>query len=250
MTMLYLSQISEELILWSTSEFNYIELPEMFTSTSSIMPQKKNASVPELIRAKAATVFGDLMTSLTIVKALPLSYNLDLQELTHYLWHGFENTYSSVNMMTGCIEGIRVDKNRMKEMCVNSFITATDLADFLVSNTQLPFRTAHRLVSNITLALLKMGKIKLMDLNEDLFNEICLETINKKLDNIDFNELRKAIDPMESVQSRNIIGGPSPDTILVTIENKEIKLEKTSVKIKQLLENTKQATEKLSTHSF
>jgi len=71
--------------------------------------------------------------------------------LTQYLWHGFEITYSSVNMLTGCIEGISVDKNRMKEMCVDSFITATDLADFLVSQTQLPFRTTHRLVSYLVL---------------------------------------------------------------------------------------------------
>ena len=95
-----------------------------------------------------------------------------------------------------------------------------------------------------------MGETKLSDLNEDLFNKISLETINKKLDNIDFNELLKAIDPMESVKSRNIIGGPSPDTILVAIENKETKLEKISVKITEFLETIKQVTDKLSTHSF
>ncbi len=249
MIMLYLSQISEELILWSTSEFNYLELPDMFTSTSSIMPQKKNASVPELIRAKAATVFGDLMTSLTMIKALPLSYNLDLQELTKYLWHGFEITYSSVNMLTGCIEGISVDKNRMKEMCINSFVTATDLADFLVSHTQLPFRTTHRLVSNIVLALLEMGRKKLTDLDKDLFDKICLETINNKLD-IDFNKLIQAIDPMESVKSRKIIGGPSPDTVRSTIMNKEKELEKLTNKIASLIDFLEQAKEKLATFSY
>jgi len=249
MIMLYLSQISEELILWSTSEFNYLELPDMFTSTSSIMPQKKNASVPELIRAKAATVFGDLMTSLTMIKALPLSYNLDLQELTKYLWHGFEITYSSVNMLTGCIEGISVDKNRMKEMCINSFVTATDLADFLVSHTQLPFRTTHRLVSNIVLALLEMGRKKLTDLDKDLFDKICLETINNKLD-IDFNKLIQAIDPMESVKSRKIIGGPSPDTVRSTIMNKEKELEKLTNKIASLIAFLEQAKEKLATFSY
>jgi argininosuccinate lyase len=243
--MLYLSQISEELILWSTSEFNYLELPDMFTSTSSIMPQKKNASIPELIRAKAATVFGDLMISLTIIKALPLSYNLDLQELTQYLWHGFETTYSSVNMLTGCMEGISVDKNRMKEACVNSFITATDLADFLVSNTQLPFRTTHRLVSNIVLALLEMERKKLTDLDKDLFDKICLETINTKLD-IDFNKLIQAIDPTESVKSRKIVGGPSPDTIRSTITNKEKELEKVANKITSLIDFIYQAKDKLA----
>lgn len=249
MVMLYLSQISEELILWSTTEFSYLELPDMFTSTSSIMPQKKNASVPELIRAKAATVFGDLMTSLTMIKALPLSYNLDLQELTKNLWHGFEITYSSVNMLTGCIEGISVDKNRMKEMCVNSFVTATDLADFLVSHTQLPFRTTHRLVSNIVLALLEMGRKKLTDLDKDLFDKICLETINNKID-IDFNKLIQAIDPMESVKSRKIIGGPSPDTVRSTIMNKEKELEKLTNKIASLIAFLEQAKEKLAIFSY
>jgi len=249
MIMLYLSQISEELILWSTSEFSYLELPDMFTSTSSIMPQKKNASVPELMRAKSATVFGDLMTSLAMIKALPLSYNLDLQELTKYLWHGFEITYSSVNMLTGCIEGINVDKNRMKEMCVNSFITATDLADFLVSHTQLPFRTTHRLVSNIVLALLEMGRKKLTDLDKDLFDKICLETINNKLD-IDFNKLIQAIDPIESVKSRKIVGGPSPDTVRSTIMNKEKELEKLTNQISSLRGFLEQAKEKLASFSY
>lgn len=248
MIMLYLSQISEELILWSTSEFNYLELPDMFTSTSSIMPQKKNASVPELIRAKAATVFGDLMTCLSMIKALPLSYNLDLQELTQYLWHGFEITYSSVNMLTGCIEGISVDKNRMKEMCVDSFITATDLADFLVSHTQLPFRTTHRLVSNIVLALLEMGRKKLTDLDKDFFDKICLETINNKLD-VDFSKLLQAIDPIESVKSRKIVGGPSPDTVCSTIMNKEKELEKLTNQISSLRDFLEQAKEKLASFS-
>jgi argininosuccinate lyase len=249
MIMLYLSQISEELILWSTSEFNYLELPDMYTSTSSIMPQKKNASVPELIRAKAATVFGDLMTCLSMIKALPLSYNLDLQELTQYLWHGFEITYSSVNMLTGCIEGISVDKSRMQEMCTNSFITATDLADFLVSQTQLPFRTTHRLVSNIVLALLEMGRKKLTDLDKDFFDKICLETINNKLD-VDFSKLMLAIDPIESVKSRKIVGGPSSDTVRSTIMNKEKELEKLASQISSLRDFLEQAKEKLASFSY
>ncbi|MFX1519645.1 MAG: argininosuccinate lyase [Promethearchaeota archaeon] len=248
MIMLYLCQISEELILWSTTEFNFIELPDIYTSTSSIMPQKKNASVPELIRAKTAAVSGDLMTCLSTIKALPLSYNLDLQELTKYLWHGFETTYSSLNILSGCIEGIKVNKKRMKEMCINSFITATDLADFLVSHTQLPFRTTHRLVSNIVLALLKMGRTKLTDLDKDLFDKICLETLDQKL-NVDFTKLHKAIDPMESIKSRNIIGGPSPETVRVTIANKEKELKKCVDKISTFIDSIEQAKEKLSSYS-
>jgi len=183
-----------------------------------------------------------------MIKALPLSYNLDLQELTQYLWHGFETTYSSVNMLTGCIEGISVDKNRMKEMCVNSFITATDLTDFLVSHTQLPFRTTHRLVSNIVLALLEMGRTKLIDLDKDVFDKICLETINNKLD-IDFSKLIQAIDPMESVKSRKIIGGPSPDIVRSAIMNKEQELEKLTERISSLIDFLEQAKEKLATFS-
>jgi argininosuccinate lyase len=246
--MLYLSQISEELILWSTTEFNFIELPDMYTSTSSIMPQKKNASVPELIRAKATTVFGDLMTCLSMMKALPLSYNLDLQELTQYLWHGFEITHSSLNMLSGCIKDIKVNIKRMKEMCINSFITATDLADFLVSQTQLPFRTTHRLVSNIVLALLKIGKTKLTDLDKDLFNKICLETIDKKLD-VDFDDLLQTIDPMVSVKSRNIIGGPAPETVQSNIDTKEKELENLSHNLSKFIKSLESAKKNLSSFS-
>lgn len=247
MIMLYLSQISEELILWSTTEFNFIELPDIYTSTSSIMPQKKNASVTELIRAKTASVFGDLMTCLSTIKALPLSYNLDLQELTPHLWRGFKTTYDSLNMLSGCIEGITVNKSRMKEMCVNSFITATDLADFLVSQTQLPFRTTHRLVSNIVLALLKMGRKRLTDLDKDLFDKICLETLDQKLD-VDFTKLVKAIDPLESVKSRKTIGGPSPDTVRATIADKEKVLEKISVTVSTLVDSIEQVKENLASY--
>ncbi len=248
MIMLYLSKISEELILWSTTEFNFIELPAMYTSTSSIMPQKKNASVPELIRAKSATVFGDLVACFSAIKALPLSYNLDLQELTQYLWHGFQTTYTSLNMLSGCFEDIKVNKKRMKEMCINSFITATDLADFLVSQTQLPFRITHRLVSNIVLALLEMGRKKLTDLDKDLFDKICLETINNKLD-IDFSKLMQAIDPYESVKSRRIVGGPSPDIVHSIIMDKEKELENLINKITSLIDFLDQAKEKLASFS-
>jgi len=140
--MVHLSRLSEEFILWSSSEFGFIELPDSFTTGSSIMPQKKNPDVPELIRGKTGRVFGDLVSLLTMMKSLPLSYNRDMQEDKTAL-------FNTVDILTECIEiylkmlpKLKINQEAMQQATSRGFLNATDMADYLVAGG-MPFRQAH-----------------------------------------------------------------------------------------------------------
>ncbi len=141
-----LSRLADELVLWSTSEFGFVELSDTYASTSSIMPQKKNPDVLELVRGRSGTVIGHMVAAFTIVKGLPYSYNSDLQEVTPQLLRSFEITKSSVRIMTGAIQTITVKKDEMARKSTIGFTTATEIADTIVRATGLPFRTAHGIV--------------------------------------------------------------------------------------------------------
>jgi argininosuccinate lyase len=140
--MVHLSRMSEELILWSSSEFGFIELPDSFATGSSIMPQKKNPDVPELVRGRTGRVFGDLVSLLTMMKSLPLSYNRDMQEDKPVL-------FGTVDILKQCIEiyikmlpKLKINTEAMNTAATRGFLNATDMADYLVS-TGIPFRQAH-----------------------------------------------------------------------------------------------------------
>jgi argininosuccinate lyase len=143
--MVHLSRMSEELILWSSSEFGFIELPDSFATGSSIMPQKKNPDVPELVRGKTGRVFGDLISLLTMMKALPLSYNRDMQEDKTAL-------FQTIDILTQCIEiyikmlpKLKTNTEAMERATATGFLNATDMADYLVADG-MPFREAHSCV--------------------------------------------------------------------------------------------------------
>ncbi|MFN4196875.1 MAG: argininosuccinate lyase [Caldimicrobium sp.] len=155
--MLDLSKLSEELILWMTPEFSFIDLPEQFCSGSSIMPQKKNPDAAELIRGKCARVLGNLVQILTLVKNLPLSYNRDLQEDKPPLLEALKNTKASLKMATLLIESLKVKKDRMEAMLKEGFLLATELADYLVSKG-IPFRKAHHITGQIVRYAEERGK--------------------------------------------------------------------------------------------
>jgi argininosuccinate lyase len=140
--MVHLSRMSEELILWSSSEFGFIELPDSFATGSSIMPQKKNPDVPELVRGKTGRVFGDLISLLTVMKSLPLAYNRDMQEDKTAL-------FSTVDILSKCLEiyikmlpKLKINKEAMERATSTGFLNATDMADYLVSKG-MAFRQAH-----------------------------------------------------------------------------------------------------------
>ncbi|KAF0220923.1 MAG: argininosuccinate [Geobacteraceae bacterium] len=143
--MVHLSRFSEELILWSTSEFKFIELSDAFCTGSSIMPQKKNPDVPELVRGKSGRVFGNLMALLTVMKSLPLAYNKDMQEDKEPLFDTIDTIKGSLKIFADMVREMRVNAENMRTAAAKGFSTATDVADYLVRKG-MPFRDAHEVV--------------------------------------------------------------------------------------------------------
>ncbi|MEG6586938.1 argininosuccinate lyase [Dendrosporobacter sp. 1207_IL3150] len=180
--MMHLSRISEEIILWCSSEFSFIELDDAHCTGSSIMPQKKNPDVAELVRGKTGRVFGHLMAMLTVAKGLPLAYNKDLQEDKEGLFDTIDTVKFSLTVYASMIRAMRVNKDRMLSVVRNDFSNATDMADYLVKKG-LPFRQAHEVVGKSVRYCIEQDKW-LMDLSltefkqfSDLFEEDILEAI-------------------------------------------------------------------------
>ena len=144
----HLSRLAEELVLWSSQEFGFVELPDRYCTGSSMMPQKKNPDVPELVRGKAGRVFGHLQALLTIMKGLPLAYNRDLQEDKIPLFDTVDTVKMSVRIMAEVIHGMKIRKDRMLAAAQDGFMNATDLADYLVERG-IPFRDAHAISGRI-----------------------------------------------------------------------------------------------------
>jgi argininosuccinate lyase len=155
--MMHLSRLSEEMILWSTAEFGFIELPDAFATGSSIMPQKKNPDVPELIRGKAGRVFGHLLALLTLMKALPLAYNRDLQEDKAALFDSVDTLSACLDVYAQMLPGIRIHAQRMEQAASSGCLNATDLADYLVRQG-MPFREAHHCVGQAVRLAIEQGK--------------------------------------------------------------------------------------------
>jgi argininosuccinate lyase len=152
----HLSRLAEEWVLWSSTEFGFIELPDRYCTGSSMMPQKKNPDVPELVRGKAGRVFGHLQAMLTIMKGLPLAYNRDLQEDKIPLFDTVDTVKASLEVMRELADEMRVKKDRMTAAVADGYMNATDLADYLVAR-DVPFRTAHGMVGKIVRACVERG---------------------------------------------------------------------------------------------
>jgi len=198
------SRLAEELILWSTSEFGYVELDNIYASTSSIMPQKKNPDTVELARGKAGSVLGSLVSALSICKALPLSYNRDLQEVTPHLWRAVDWTRSTVRILEGSLHSARFNLERMQACSAAGFSTATELADSLVRITGMPFRTAHSIVGRIASEGSSVGMAEL--------DEAALQIAGYSASSRGYTQadLARALDPRSNVAVRSNTGGPAP----------------------------------------
>ena len=153
-----LSRFAEEIVLWSTSQFGFIRLADKFTTGSSIMPQKKNADAAELVRAKSARVTGNLVQLLMVMKALPLTYNKDMQEDKQAVFETFDTLQLCLKAMCGMVSEMQVNKERMLADAENGYSTATDLADWLVVKLNMPFRQAHHVTGQIVKLAEKKGK--------------------------------------------------------------------------------------------
>lgn len=180
--MVHLSRLSEDLVLWASQEFDFVELPESYCTGSSIMPQKKNPDCPEIIRAKTGRVIGDLVSILTILKGLPMTYNRDLQEDKEPLFDTCTTVKMCLKVMTGLLHGLIPKKERLMEACKKGFLTATDLADYLVEKG-VAFRTAHEIVGRAVSYCAREGK-ELWELSIDelrsfhpLIGEDCFDAI-------------------------------------------------------------------------
>ena len=207
MVMMHLSRLSEELILWSTQEFNFIELPDAFCTGSSIMPQKKNPDVSELTRGKTGRVYGDLVSILTTLKGLPLTYNRDLQEDKEPLFDAIDTVKIALKVNTLIVEGMKPKAERMRQQASKGFSLATDVADYLAKKG-VPFREAHRIVGQLVAYCLDKGK----DLSQLTVDEFKKFSDKFEEDVLDLMSLEG------SVVSRKVIGGTSPERVKEEIE--------------------------------
>ena len=207
MIMMHLSRFSEEIILWCTNEFSFIELDDSYSTGSSIMPQKKNPDVAELVRGKTGRVYGDLMTLLTVMKGIPLAYNKDMQEDKEALFDGIDTVTLALETLTGMIKTMKVKKDNMRKGAGLGFTNATDLADYLVKKGA-AFRDAHGIVGEIVLACIKDNK---------MIEELTLDEL-KEFSPIFEDDVYKAIDLVTCVEERKVIGGPSTESVKIQID--------------------------------
>jgi len=208
--MMHLSRLGEELVLWSSKEFNFIELDDSFCTGSSIMPQKKNPDAAELIRGKTGRVYGNLITLLTVMKSLPLAYNKDMQEDKEPLFDTVYTLEKSLFLMTKMIETMKVNLEKMSASVKGDFSTATELADYLVKKG-LSFREAHKLVGNIVLYCLENKKyLEGLSLSE-------LKSFYKKLDENTLEILK----PQSAVEAKDSFGGTSLKRVKESIKKAE-----------------------------
>jgi len=212
-----LSKICEELIIWSTYEFGVVEIAYEYSSTSSIMPQKKNPDVAEIARAKSAVLTGELMTIMTILKALPYSYNRDLQELTPHLWNSVDNAKAMLDVVSGMLSTITVNRERAAKLAKSNFATATELADILVCEKDMPFRTAHKIVGRMVTRALE-NNVSVDDIDSKFLDNIACEVTGKP-PGLDDEIIRKALDPYENIKVRTVTGGSSPQAVENAINN-------------------------------
>jgi argininosuccinate lyase len=208
--MLHLSQLSEEMVEWSTSEFGFIEIGDAYTTGSSLMPQKRNPDVVELIRGKTAIAYGSLVGALTLMKGLPLAYNRDLQEDKSLLFQALDQTRDCLSILPRMISTIKANGERMKEAAADGFCGSTELANYLVKRGA-PFREAHELVSKLVAKLMDQGRdlshIKIEDLIQ----------LSPKIQ-VDPEEVKSMLSIEKLVKAKSSYGGTSPSRVKESIE--------------------------------
>ncbi len=211
--MMHLSRFSEEIIMWCSWEFKFIELDDAFSTGSSIMPQKKNPDVTELIRGKTARVIGDNMTLLTMMKGLPLAYNKDMQEDKEAIFDAVDNIKLCLVTFIPMLDTMKVLKDNMRKAAAKGFINATDCADYLVKKG-MPFRTAYKITG---------GLVALCISKNTTLEELPLDDYKQQSELFD-NDVYQAISLDTCVKERKSYGGPSPESVITQIELTKKKL--------------------------
>jgi argininosuccinate lyase len=200
--MMHISRISEELILWSSYEFQFVRMSDEYATTSSIMPQKKNPDVPELLRGKTGRVYGNLISLLTVMKGLPLAYNKDTQEDKEGVFDSVKTAEISISILNEVIKTMIVNADKMENACKIGHLTATDLADFLVQKQNMAFRTAYYITKDVVAKANELGK----DISELNIDEI--RSASEELKDVS-EEIVMYLDLRNSMNSRNSYGGTS-----------------------------------------
>ena len=195
--MMHLSRFSEEVIIWNSNEYQFVELDDAFSTGSSIMPQKKNPDIAELVRGKTGRVYGALMSLLTTMKGIPLAYNKDMQEDKELAFDAMDTTKGCLALFTGMLATMKFRKNRMADSAKHGFTNATDAADYLV-NHGVPFRDAHGIVGQLVLYCIEKGKA---------LDDLALEEY-KAISPVFEEDIYEAVSMKTCVEMRNTIGAP------------------------------------------
>ena len=215
--MMHLSRLSEEMIIWSSAEFGFLELPDAFATGSSIMPQKKNPDVAELIRGKSGRVFGDLMAMLTLMKSLPLSYNRDMQEDKALLFDADDILTACLQIYIQLLPNIKFNTANMYKAAGQGYLNATDLADYLVAKG-MPFREAHYCVGQIVSYALK---------NKKEIQELSLKQLRQYASQIE-EDIFDYLKTQQMIDRRTSIGGTATEVVKAAIRNAQRKLKKSA----------------------
>ncbi|HBT65210.1 MAG TPA: argininosuccinate lyase [Ruminococcaceae bacterium] len=205
--MVHLSRFSEEIILWCSWEFKFVELDDAFSTGSSIMPQKKNPDIAELVRGKSGRVFGDLMTLLTVMKGLPLAYNKDMQEDKEAIFDAFDTVRMCLTAFIPMVDTMRILTENMRKAAASGFINATDCADYLVGKG-LPFRDAYKVTGALVAICIDKG-VTLETLPIDEYKTVC------ELFDLDIYD---AISLDRCVALRRVYGGPAPENVRAQVK--------------------------------
>ena len=216
--MMHLSRISEEIIIFSSNEFKFIELDDSFATGSSIMPQKKNPDIAELVRGKTGKVYSSLIGLLTVMKGLPLAYNKDMQEDKEYLFNSIDTIKLCIKVFIPMLDTLTINKDNMLNASKKGFINATDLADYLTKKG-IPFRDAYKITGQIVSYSIKENKT-LNDLTITEYKQFSNKFEKDLYDFIDLNKI---------VKDKNVIGGPSPSIVKKHIQLVEKELKKDSI---------------------
>jgi argininosuccinate lyase len=204
-TMMHISRLAEEIVLWSSAEFGFIELDDAYATSSSIMPQKKNPDVAELARGKTGRVYGNLLSLLTVMKGLPLAYNRDMQEDKEGLFDTVDTLLSTLEVFTGLIKTLKINTARMGQAMSGSYVLATDLADYLVKKG-LPFRQAHNILGKLVQYAISKKKS---------FQELSLDEYRRF--SPFFAKDVYGITAETSVEARNTVGGTAPKQVVAAL---------------------------------
>ncbi len=208
--MMHLSRFSEEIICWNSNEYRFIELDDAYSTGSSIMPQKKNPDIAELVRGKTGRVYGALMSILTTMKGIPLAYNKDMQEDKEVTFDAIDNVKNCIYLFTGMLNTMKLNKENMESSTMKGFANATDAADYLVRKGT-PFRDAHGIIGKLVLYCIDKGcSIDDLSLTE-------LQSISPSFE----EDIYEAISLKECVEKRNTIGAPGPEAMKKVIEINE-----------------------------